>query len=92
MAGIEAQPGVTGCPIVASALTYIEARVVDTLDADELTIFLADVVGGGRFRSGAPLTLATLRQNLPKEWLGEWAASRERQLADARQRRGLKKA
>ncbi len=92
MAGIGSRPGATGSPILALALTYVEGRVVGSLDADELTIFLGDVVGGGRFRSGPPLTLTTLRENLPKEWLGEWAASREGQVNDARRRRGLSKA
>jgi hypothetical protein len=32
--------------------------------------------------------LALLREHLPKEWL-EWAISRDRQIADARRRRGL---
>ena len=72
MAGIAARPGVTGAPILAETLTYVEARVVNTLDAEELTIFLADVVGGGRHRSGEPLTLRVLREHLPKEWLAEW--------------------
>jgi flavin reductase (DIM6/NTAB) family NADH-FMN oxidoreductase RutF len=90
MAGFAARPGVTGCPILADTLTYVEARVVATLDAEELTIFLADVVDGGRHRSGEPLTLSVLRQHLPKEWLAEWAMSRERQTNEARRRRGLR--
>jgi flavin reductase (DIM6/NTAB) family NADH-FMN oxidoreductase RutF len=90
MAGIAAKPGMTGSPIVAETLTYVEARVVGTLDAQELTIFLADVVGGGRHRSGELLTLPALREHLPKEWLAEWAASRERQVNEARRRRGLR--
>ena len=89
MAGISARIGVTGAPILAETLTYIEARVVNTLDADELTIFLADVVGGGRHRSGELLTLQALRENLPKEWLAEWTTSRQRQVEEARRRRGL---
>ena len=89
MAGFATRSGVTGCPILAETLTYVEARVVATLDGDELTVFLADVVGGGRHRSGDPLTLSVLRQHLPKDWLGEWAASRERQIHEARRRRGL---
>ena len=89
MAGIAATAGVTGSPILAETLTYVEARVVGTLDAEELTIFLADVVGGGRHRSGELLTLRSLRENLPKEWLAEWAASREHQVNEARRRRGL---
>jgi flavin reductase (DIM6/NTAB) family NADH-FMN oxidoreductase RutF len=89
MAGIATRPGVTGSPILAETLTYVEARVVATLDAEELTIFLADVVDGGRHRSGEPLTLRILRDHLPKEWLAEWAISRERQTSEARRRRGL---
>lgn len=90
MAGIAARPGVTGSPILEETLTYVEARVVGTLDAEELTIFLADVVGGGRHQSGEPLTLRVLREHLPKEWLAEWASSRERQINEARRRRGLR--
>jgi hypothetical protein len=63
---------------------------VGTLDAEELTIFLADVVGGGRHQSGEPLTLRVFREHLPKEWLAEWATSRERQINEARRRRGLR--
>jgi flavin reductase (DIM6/NTAB) family NADH-FMN oxidoreductase RutF len=89
LAGISMRPGVTGCPILAEALSYVEARVVATMDGDELTVFLADVVGGGRHRSGDPLTLSVLRLHLPKEWLAEWAISRERQIHETRRRRGL---
>jgi flavin reductase (DIM6/NTAB) family NADH-FMN oxidoreductase RutF len=90
MAGIAARPGVTGSPILEETLTYVEARVVGTLDAEELTIFLADVVGGGRHQSREPLTLRVRREHLPKEWLAEWATSRERQINEARRRRGLR--
>jgi flavin reductase (DIM6/NTAB) family NADH-FMN oxidoreductase RutF len=89
MASVPTRPGTTGAPILTQALTYVEARVVKTLDAEELTVFLADVVGGGRFLGGAPLTLGVLREHLPKDWLGEWAASRDRQVNEARRRRGL---
>src|SRR5262245_8153688 len=62
MTGIAARPGVTGCPILADALTYVEARVVGTLDGGDLTVFLADVVGGGRLRDGEPLAIGVVRQ------------------------------
>jgi flavin reductase (DIM6/NTAB) family NADH-FMN oxidoreductase RutF len=90
MTGLAAKPGATGSPILADTLTYIEAGVVNTLDAEELTIFLADVVGGGRHRTGELLTLRALREHLPREWQAEWAGSRERQLDEARRRRGLR--
>lgn len=87
MASIAARPGVTGSPILTEALTYVEARVVGALDGGELTIFLADVEHGGRLRDGEPLTINVLRERLPKEWHAEWAASRERQVQEARRRR-----
>ena len=90
MTGIATRPGVTGCPILTDTLTYLEARVVATLDGEELTVFLADVLDGGRLRDGEPLTFGVFREHLPKEWLAEWSTSRERQIADARRRRGLK--
>lgn len=89
MAGIAARRGVTGCPILTETLTYLEARVVSTLDGEELTVFLADVVSGGRLRDGDPLTFDVFREQVTKEWAAEWATSRERQIADARRRRGL---
>jgi flavin reductase (DIM6/NTAB) family NADH-FMN oxidoreductase RutF len=36
--------GVTGSPILLDALSYVEGRVVGTLDATENTTFLADLV------------------------------------------------
>src|SRR5262249_46846666 len=66
MAGIATRRGVTGCPILAQALTYVEARVVDTLNGGDITVFLADVVDGGRLRDGDPLTMGVLRERLPK--------------------------
>jgi flavin reductase (DIM6/NTAB) family NADH-FMN oxidoreductase RutF len=89
LAGLSTKPGTTGCPILQDALTYVEARVAGTLDGQELTVILADVIGGGRLRTAEPLTLAGLRQHLPKEWLAEWAASRARQVDAARRHRGL---
>ena len=90
MAALARRPGVTGSPILTEALTYVETRVVGVLDGGELTIILADVVGGGRLRDGEPLTIDALRERLPKAWHAEWAASRERQVQEARRRRTLR--
>lgn len=88
MAGIAARPGVTGSPILAETLTYVEARVVSTLDGEELTIFLADVVGGGRLRDGEPLTLVKLFSlsyflgMLARYFPTHWIAMSNRQTGD----------
>jgi len=91
MASFTSRAGLTGCPIVRETLTWVEARVIRTLDAEELTIFLADVIAGGRHCSGQPLTLGLFREHMPKDWLSEWSVSRERQVNEARRRRGLRR-
>jgi flavin reductase (DIM6/NTAB) family NADH-FMN oxidoreductase RutF len=89
LAGISWTRGVTGAPILQDALTCVEARVVHTLDLEECSVLVADVVHAHRLRAGVPLARAALREHVPKEWMGEWAASRERQVGDARSRRTL---
>lgn len=92
LAGIPLQPGVTGSPILQDALSYVEARVVGTLDGGDMTVFLADVVAGERLRDGEPLQWKTARERMPAEWLAEYDASQERQRAAARVRLNLPEA
>lgn len=87
--GIPWRDGVTGSPILADALCYVEARVVRTLDGDEMTIFLADVVAGGNLREGAPLEWHIARGEMPPEWVADYEANQERQREAARACRGL---
>jgi flavin reductase (DIM6/NTAB) family NADH-FMN oxidoreductase RutF len=89
MAQLAVRSGATGCPVLADALTYLEARVVATMDGNEMTVFLADVVAGERLKDGEPLTLQMLRERVPPEWMVEWQQNQERQLAAARRWRGL---
>jgi flavin reductase (DIM6/NTAB) family NADH-FMN oxidoreductase RutF len=89
LASVAWSPGATGCPILAGALTYVEARVAATFDAGETTIFLGDVVGGARLREGTPLTWAAARERLPAAWLAAYDANQEKQRAEARRLRSL---
>jgi flavin reductase (DIM6/NTAB) family NADH-FMN oxidoreductase RutF len=76
LAGIAARPGVTGSPILVEALSYVEARVAAALDGDDATVFLADVVAGSRLREGGHLTIEVVREQMPRDWLDEWAEKR----------------
>ena len=89
MSDLAWRPGITGSPILADALTYVEGRVVSTLDAGEMTVFLADVVAGERLRDGDPLTWRAAREQMPADWLAEYEANQQRQRAEARRLRGL---
>jgi flavin reductase (DIM6/NTAB) family NADH-FMN oxidoreductase RutF len=89
MAGVETRPGITGSPILVDALAYLEARVASTLEADEVTVVLADVVGGGG-ASVEGLTIEHVRERMPADWAREWDERRERELAEGRARRRAK--
>jgi flavin reductase (DIM6/NTAB) family NADH-FMN oxidoreductase RutF len=90
MASLEWQPGITGSPILASALSYVEGRVIATLDCDELTVYVADVVAGERLREGEPLSLPGLHRKAPPDLLDAWRMNRAEQVDAARVRRGPK--
>lgn len=81
--------GETGSPILLDALSYVEARVVRTLDADENTIFLADVVASERLRGGDRLDIGEAWSKLPKDWIETYDRNHEPQLDHCRRMRGL---
>jgi flavin reductase (DIM6/NTAB) family NADH-FMN oxidoreductase RutF len=85
----DTKPGVTGSPILLDALSYVEGRVVASLDVQESTIFVADVVGAERLREGERLRVGTAWAKLPKEWIERYEANHVPQLESARRNRGL---
>jgi flavin reductase (DIM6/NTAB) family NADH-FMN oxidoreductase RutF len=90
LAGFETADGVTGCPILADALCYVEGRVIGKLETEESTIFLGDVAAAGRLRDGERLRNGASRSLLGQEWTDYYYGRRLPNLiADARRRRGL---
>jgi flavin reductase (DIM6/NTAB) family NADH-FMN oxidoreductase RutF len=84
LAEVASRAGTTGAPVLADALAFVEARVVQTLPADEVTIVLGDVVTGARLRDGRHLTIEDVRERLsPEDWAA-WEARREQELRDTR--------
>ena len=58
-AALRTKPGVTGSPILLDSLSYVEGGIVASLDVDESTIFVADVVAAERFsKGGVPMILS----------------------------------
>jgi flavin reductase (DIM6/NTAB) family NADH-FMN oxidoreductase RutF len=89
LSGLRTTTGVTGAPILLDALSYVEGRVIKTLDADESTIFLADVVGSERFTKGGRLNIGEAWGKLPPEWIEQYEHNHEPQLENARENRRL---
>jgi len=83
------KPGATGAPILLDALSYVEARVVHSLDMDESTLFVGDVVGAERLGEGSRLRIGEAWKSLPPEWIEQYERNHEPQLASARRYRGL---
>jgi flavin reductase (DIM6/NTAB) family NADH-FMN oxidoreductase RutF len=83
------KPGVTGAPILLDALSYVEARVVHSLDMDESTLFVGDVVAAERLGTGGKLRIGDAWKRLPPEWIEQYDHNHEPQLASAKRYRGL---
>ncbi len=49
--------GVTGAPVIADCLGYVECRVAGELASGDHTLVLGEVVEAGVFREGEPLTM-----------------------------------
>jgi flavin reductase (DIM6/NTAB) family NADH-FMN oxidoreductase RutF len=89
MSGLRTKPGVTGAPVLLDSLSYVEGRVVHSLDVDESTIFVADVVGAEHLHTGGRLDINEAWGKLPKEWLEQYETNHVPQLESARHNRGL---
>lgn len=90
MAGLAIRRGVTGVPILCDALSVVECRVVKSLDCDETTFFLGDVVGAEKLARGAPLDVARAWAELGEEWTANYERRHNLGLiAQARLARGL---
>jgi flavin reductase (DIM6/NTAB) family NADH-FMN oxidoreductase RutF len=76
-------PGVTGAPVLDDSLSYVEARVYATLEVDETTVVVADVVVGGRRRDGRHLTIEDVRAHLTADDWAAWEARRAQELDEA---------
>jgi flavin reductase (DIM6/NTAB) family NADH-FMN oxidoreductase RutF len=85
--GVETRPGETGSPILVDAVSYLEARVVSTLDGDELSIVLADVVAAGGATNAPVLTIEHVRECLSSEAMRDWERRHEAELEAARRAR-----
>jgi len=87
--GVLTRTGSTGAPVLVDAVAYLEARVVSTLDAQEMTIVLGDVVAAGGATETEFLTIDDVRDRLPEEAMREWAGRFEAEVIAARRLREL---
>jgi flavin reductase (DIM6/NTAB) family NADH-FMN oxidoreductase RutF len=84
---LRTKTGVTGAPILLDAHSYVEARVSGSLDVQESTIFVGDVVASEILNEALRLRIGDAWGKLPEEWIAQYDANHEPQLENARARR-----
>lgn len=89
LARLATRPGVTGSPVLTDALGYVEGRVVASLETEENTIFLADVVAAERLRRAPRLDIGAAWEALPAEWTRSYERGLVHEFNAARRGRGL---
>jgi flavin reductase (DIM6/NTAB) family NADH-FMN oxidoreductase RutF len=60
LAGLEWHPGVTGAPILAGAVGWLDCRVEERMDTGDRTVYLAAVEAGGGSGEGPVLTVRSV--------------------------------
>lgn len=89
LAGLRSRPGATGAPVLLGALNYVECRVTGSLDNDENTIFVGDVIAAERLNGGPRLTVGEAWGKLPPDWIVEYDRNHHAQVDHCRDMRGL---
>ena len=84
---LRTKTGETGAPILLDAHSYVEARVVGTLDVEESSIFVGDVVASEILNDGQRLRIGEAWGKLPADWIAQYDANHHPQLENARARR-----
>ena len=89
LGGLRTREGVTGAPILLDALSYVEARVTGSLDNEENTVFVGDVVAAERLNAGSRLDIGEAWGRLGLAWTEEYERNHEEQVDHCRLMRGL---
>jgi flavin reductase (DIM6/NTAB) family NADH-FMN oxidoreductase RutF len=73
--GVPYETRMTGSPIIADSVGYLDCRVIDSMDCGDYTIFLAAILDGGLLRAREPLRAHHLAESVEvKAWREQWQA------------------
>jgi flavin reductase (DIM6/NTAB) family NADH-FMN oxidoreductase RutF len=76
--GLGTHSGVTGAPILADALAWMDCRIEARMDTGDRTVFLAEVLDARIVQAGNPLTVKRLLELSPADKLREMKLAVER--------------
>lgn len=80
-AGLAWKPGVTGSPLLADALGWLDCRIETRWEAGDRQFFLAEVLDGDVHRAGWALTVKRLVRLAPPQCLQQFAERQARDIA-----------
>ena len=64
--------GASGSPILRDCWGYLDCRVVNAMDAGDMTCFLGEVLDGAVLSESEPLWWPQARRIIPDDWNAEW--------------------
>ncbi len=66
------KPGLSGSPILDDAHSFTDCRILNAMDAGDMTTFLVSVIDGGIINGGDWMTLNYFYNAAPSEWIAEY--------------------
>jgi flavin reductase (DIM6/NTAB) family NADH-FMN oxidoreductase RutF len=78
LGGLAMRAGITGAPVLADALAWLDCRVEAQMDTGDRTVFLAEVVEARIAQNATPLTVKRLLELAPRDKLDEMKFAIER--------------
>tara|TARA_B100001245_G_C22877843_1_gene422076 strand:+ start:926 stop:1492 length:567 start_codon:yes stop_codon:yes gene_type:complete len=63
---------ITGSPILDNCIAYLDCKIINALDAGDMTCYLADVLESDTLQNGPLLRIREAREAIPGEWNIEW--------------------
>jgi flavin reductase (DIM6/NTAB) family NADH-FMN oxidoreductase RutF len=74
LAGLPWRRGLTGSPLLDECPSYLECRLIATLDGGDMSVFLGEVVGGANAVTSPLMTMEWLRAHAGAGWHAEETA------------------
>ncbi len=84
LAEVEKTKGASGSPVLNDCFGFLDCRVINAMDAGDMTCFLAEVVDGKTLAEGDPLWWRDARRQLPPEWLDVWETKQSSEVETSR--------
>jgi flavin reductase (DIM6/NTAB) family NADH-FMN oxidoreductase RutF len=71
----------SGSPILGDAHSFADCKVINAMDAGDMTTFLVNVIDGGIVSGGEWMTLSYFYSAAPPEWIAEYGEKLSRSVA-----------